>query len=262
VIKKDNSIYNSGSYVYEENTAQWTITDKGKSSATEGDTGKAIVYSEKMTVSGFNDDLMIGQYTKKENGGGGGGGGGGEGTSAVIEVTSVIGNTDNIATVKALIIVDEHPDGYWIGYNAASAPFKNGGFKLNLSTSAVPAKYLETAESEFCIEGSIIISNKNALVGVLTIVAYNSAGEEIGEIYIGELYIEDEYYWAEYIYADRDFTIKGVFKGEEYYDKFDCSFKKGWNIIYGTSQKNENDEYFTTTQKPSEAKVKWYYSEY
>jgi len=63
--KYDGTIYNSGTYTYEGTTAKWTITNKGMSSASVGDTGIANMYQGKMVVSNFSDENMNGIYTKK-----------------------------------------------------------------------------------------------------------------------------------------------------------------------------------------------------
>jgi len=60
------SLYNSGTYTYEDNTAQWKITNKGMGSANVGDTGSATISNNKMTVSSFSDVNMNGKYTKQK----------------------------------------------------------------------------------------------------------------------------------------------------------------------------------------------------
>ena len=61
------SLYNSGTYTYDGNTAIWKITNKGTGSANVGDTGSATISNNKMTVSSFSDTVMNGQYTKQAN---------------------------------------------------------------------------------------------------------------------------------------------------------------------------------------------------
>jgi hypothetical protein len=74
---------------------------------------------------------------------------------------------------------------------------------------------------------------------------------------------EDRGIEASYLYADRDLTVKGIsrwyddYEGEYYEEEFNCSFKKGWNIVYFIA---DNDK--ITTQKPSGANLKWYYYEW
>jgi len=66
------SLYNSGTYTYDGNTAIWKITNKGIGSANVGDAGSAIISNNKMTVSSFSDEDMNGQYTKQASTDGGG----------------------------------------------------------------------------------------------------------------------------------------------------------------------------------------------
>ena len=65
VAKVDNETYNSGTYTYTGNTAQWKITNKGMGSANVGETGNAAISNNKMIVSSFSDEYMNGQYTKQ-----------------------------------------------------------------------------------------------------------------------------------------------------------------------------------------------------
>ena len=58
----------------------------------------------------------------------------------------------------------------------------------------------------------------------------------------------DGYEWsAEFVYADRDFTEKGK---NVYGLQMDCSYKKGWNIVYRQDKK-------ITTQKPLNEIFRW-----
>ena len=173
--------------------------------------------------------------------------------SLVIDAKNVIDGSSDITTVKA-IIYGEDDD-----YIVASGEYKNNGFKLDLS-KAVPDKYLECVGD---IPASIVVSDKNAKVTNLEIHAYNSSGDEIGTFYFEDVN-EIE---ATYIYADRNFTIKGEYT-ENYEDytytmKFDCSFKKGWNLIYSKSDVNASGYTSTMlTQKPAGINYRWVYYEY
>jgi len=63
--KYKSSTYNSGTYTYEGNTAQLTVTNKGTGSANVGNTGTATISNNKMTISGFSDENMNDRYTKR-----------------------------------------------------------------------------------------------------------------------------------------------------------------------------------------------------
>ena len=65
--KVESSTYNSGTYTYEGNTAQWKVTNKGMGSAQVGDVGNATIINGKMTISNFSDGNMNGTYTKKDD---------------------------------------------------------------------------------------------------------------------------------------------------------------------------------------------------
>jgi hypothetical protein len=62
--KVESSVYNSGTYTFEGNTAQWTVTNKGIGSAEVGDGGAATISDGKMAVSNFADANMNGTYSK------------------------------------------------------------------------------------------------------------------------------------------------------------------------------------------------------
>jgi hypothetical protein len=63
--KAEGATYNSGTYTYEGNDAQWTITNKGIGSANVGDEGSATISDGTLIVSNFSDGNMNGTYTKK-----------------------------------------------------------------------------------------------------------------------------------------------------------------------------------------------------
>ena len=174
--------------------------------------------------------------------------------SFVVEAKNVIDDDYDIATVAGLVEGEEDED------EIASAPYKNNGFKMELPAT-VANKYLWMMNEEGDLDD--IISDDNAKITTLYLAAMDSDKD-----YIGEFYYEDEgndYYAAAlYLYADRDFTIKGTIEeyyaeDDDYYNvKFDCTFKKGWNVIYYVED-NEWDESYTT-KKPSDINLKWYLS--
>jgi len=175
----------------------------------------------------------------------------GENPPNVIEAKNVIGNTDNVDSVKAMIYDFENEKEYVI----SSTKFENGGFKLTLPSTVL---YLNPISFMFDPD-EVIISNmeaKHTILGSGSIGGFDVAGEHIGEF---SFYPVDNYnLWSilYYVYLDRDCTIKTPSNYDEY--TVDCSFKKGWNVLY----LYESDNPIYTTTKPSEVNLKWYYYEY
>jgi len=137
----------------------------------------------------------------------------------------------NIAIVKAKIG----------NYEIASVKYENGELELDESDfpATIPDNYL----------GHVF--DTQAKTGTVQVGAYNSAGECIGEFFKYNRDGHDNWqlrWYAWYIYADRSFTKKG--------ESFDCSFKKGWNVIYISEIEGKY-----TTQKPSDKDFIWYYRE-
>jgi hypothetical protein len=58
------STYNSGTYTYSGNAAEYTITNKGSGSADAGSTGIATISGGEMILSDFSDSNMNGNYSK------------------------------------------------------------------------------------------------------------------------------------------------------------------------------------------------------
>ena len=243
MIKYENTTILKGNYTYKGNSANLTVTyviDEDAIGLAAGDVGTAKVSGEKMTVTFYGEDMV---FIKK--------GGGGGGDAFVVTAKNVIGGSSDIATVAGLV-EGEYDEG-----EIASAPYKNNGFELKLPAT-VANKYLWNINEDG--EMDDMISDKNAKVTDLWIEALDSDKD-----YIGEFYYEDEgndYYAAAlYLYADRDFTIKGSiyeeWDGDYYKMEWNCTFKKGWNILY-MFEDNGWDEYYTTT-KPSNVNLKWYF---
>jgi hypothetical protein len=172
----------------------------------------------------------------------------GGGGTFVINATNVIevDANDDIDSVKAIVYIGD--------YQVGAAKFQNNGFIINLCAT-VPDEYLRTMDPDIFD----LMSDKNAKISFLIgIMAYNSAGIEIGEFLLRDR-SDNRYCEAGYIYADRNFTIKytNTYLGHTY--TFDCNFKRGWNIIYEYDSDNEEG---TATQKPSGVNLEWYYRSY
>ena len=167
----------------------------------------------------------------------------------VIEATNVLGGSSDIATVRALepISYDE----------IASAEYKNNGFKMTLPKT-MASKYLRYGASDYFDAPLNLVSDKNAKLATVELIAFNSTGDEFGEFY-WEAETYSYYVSAGYVYADRDFTVKGTDNSGSYEVKWDCTFKKGWNVLYWYEDSDSGDESYTT-QKPSGVNLKWYFS--
>ena len=181
-----------------------------------------------------------------------GGNGNNNGTAFVINAANVENGNSNIATVKALMYND-------IGSQVvALAEYKNGGFVLNLPAN-VPDEYLEPIYYDDELSG--MISDKKAQIGNVYIYAYDINENQIGGFYYYPInYIENVDCETEIMYADRYFTMNGTFT--DYGDTivYNCTFKRGWNIMYCIGY--DYDDYYkvlVTTQKPSGINFKWYY---
>jgi hypothetical protein len=162
------------------------------------------------------------------------------GNPFVIDATDVENGNPNIATVKTVA--------YECDYVLASGEYQNNGFKLTLPTT-VPEKYIYNIVYTLADDFEGTISDRKATIGSSEIIACDSDGNDIGWF---EMADKENSIRTIYMYVDRNVTIKGF----DYDTEFDCSFKKGWNILYNVYK--EDGERFTTTQKPSNANLKWY----
>ena len=159
--------------------------------------------------------------------------------ASIIEAKNVEGVSSEVVTVEVGLA-------YYDGL-IATGDFKNGGFKVKLPKT-LSDEYLESVEEEY-ISGTA--SDKNAKITDLytfEIWGLDAKGNYVG----GFELIDDECFRVTYVYADRKVTLKG--KGKDGED-LDCSFKKGWNIIYINGCSNGG----ITTTKPSGVTFKWYY---
>ena len=173
--------------------------------------------------------------------------------SSVITAKNVMNSNSEIVSVKA-VLYDENTDEEVV---LATSPYQNNGFKLTLKTP--PASCMYGIDEE--IEPGVVVSDPNAKVCNVEIAAFDNADEEMGGFY----------YWgantrtfveANYLYADRNFTIKGkIMDEDEYLGDYNCSFKKGWNIIYMVAQTAE-ETVLISTQKPSDITMEWAFEGY
>ena len=166
--------------------------------------------------------------------------------SLVIKAYNVEGgNNKDIAFAKVVIVsFVQSPNGKynWFEY---STEYENAGFILTFPET-FSDEYLQYW-SEAVLEG-VQISDNQAKIRSAYVEAHNKAEENIG----GFSFRSDNC-GIGFLYADRSFTMKGVsnFSGSE----FDCSFKKGWNIVYYLNGGKKQ-----ITQKPKNEIFKCYFS--
>jgi len=162
----------------------------------------------------------------------------GGGASNVINATNVINGNSSIATVKAMADYDD--------YVFASGKYGNNGFKLNLPAT-VSDEYLYYVSGEYG-GNNVTISDPEAKMTYTWIEAYDKDGEQIGEFFV----VNANQDWGLYVYVDRNVTVKG----KDSFTTYDCSFTKGWNIIYFV-----DNESLTTTKQPS-GTIYWYFNQF
>ena len=155
----------------------------------------------------------------------------------VINATDVQGNDNNVTTVKAYIFLENH--------EVASVPYQNHGFKLTLP-GTFPAEYLMNITSFYGTSSDI--SDISANIGHARIQGYGSNGQNGKDLYMLDYRNKHDYISVFYVYVDRDVTVKGNY--------YDCSFKKGYNIVYDVF---DGQKILETTTKPANANFKWYY---
>jgi len=163
----------------------------------------------------------------------------------IIDATGIEVENNDIATVKAFVYKNVIEEVESEPLEIASSVFENGKFSLFLP-GVIPDKYLRSTSEH--LEG-ITKSDINAKTGTISIEAFNSAGEYVGNFTAG-LYSDGKKYYAEYSISDRNYTLKGDHK----YGSIDCNFKKGINISYINICDNK---FNVTTQKPSSENIKW-----
>jgi len=161
-------------------------------------------------------------------------------------------NNGNIFSIRALMTnyLSEDAEDVVI----ASSKFDDGAFNMSLPT---PPEYClhEIGES---FGG--FTSDLKAKIGFLDVAAINMKEKVEGSLYL--LGISPSYYVdAYYMYSDRNFTIKGKSGSYYYTEECNCSFKKGWNILYYIEDSSGQKDYYTT-QKPTGVNLEWVFEDY
>jgi hypothetical protein len=147
----------------------------------------------------------------------------------IVKVMNLENDKGDIAFAHFFVTYDSN--GEW-PYLEFSTEFRNAGFEL-IFPATIPDEYLQSAS--------------NGLLSV-HIDAHNSDNANIGGFSF-----RSENWIIEFKYADRDFDEKGT---SNYGVEFDCLYKKGWNIVYWSSDGGKK----CTTQKPLNENFKCYFS--
>ena len=146
------------------------------------------------------------------------------------------GREIDIATVKAKIQFIQNPDDEcpWALYELASVKYDND-FKLDelIFPETLPDNYLLS----FSEKEKNTVSDGQAQTATVSIYAYNSAGKGLGFINIVVGNESCEY-------------------GTNNINEFDCSYEKGWNIVYTKYDRIIKH----ITQKPLDEDFHWYFS--
>ena len=168
--------------------------------------------------------------------------------SSIIEAKNVIGVTNDVVKVMLYLDVEgEGSDG-----EIASADFKNGGFKIKLPKTIPAANLYPIGDWE---DEGVVVSDKSAKYSGgfwMEIVGYDKNDDQVKWFELRDSRGGDYSCYVTYTYVDRNCTVKGN-DGFEY---FDCTFKKGWNIVY-VDESSGNHCNITTT-KPSGITYQWY----
>ena len=156
----------------------------------------------------------------------------------------------------------------------ATAPFKNGGFKIKLPKK-IDERLLESMYEDFEDElpEGIIVSNKNVKATYVEEFLAFKNNKEVGyfEYYYESPQIEGG---VMYVFVDGDCKISGSFSEKEEWDGTiykeeyicDLNLKKGWNAVYGSYTSTRVGNIYTykeeaTTKKPN-IDYTWYFYEW
>jgi hypothetical protein len=205
----------------------------------------------------------------KDNGGSGGG------IATTINATDIIivGSDEYLETVKGGARDEWDEDDMLV---LASCKYADNSFKLNLP-GTVNSEYKYLFNIGDGLEGlDIVVSAPDAKMTIAWMEGFDDDDDWAGTFWYGnDKYSpgseEFENDCAMYLYVDRDVTIMGT---DTYYDEewdetwieiYDCTLKKGWNVVYNSYSYNYDDDISTdayTTQKPAGATYQWAFFDY
>jgi hypothetical protein len=151
-------------------------------------------------------------------------------------------------------------------YVAASAPYSNGGFTLNLPET-VSDTYLIAFDADDL--GDAKVSNFNVKTGSAYLIAYK-ADDDAGYFYHGTsdwesmlMYSTDDVsVTGSYTHSDSWTDSDGVTYTETITEKYRVYLKKGWNIVYEKYTEKGNNTYEAEITTTAPSGVKWYHSDY
>jgi len=132
--------------------------------------------------------------------------------------------------------------------------YKDGGFEIKFPDT-FSNEFLGPFYPEYTVssDGVSLIDN-DAQTGIIYL---HASTDHYGVITtknftsLGKFELSGNDWIVEYVFSDRSFTAKGISK---YGYEFDCSFNKGWNMMY--CKKNFSK---ITTKKPLNVDFKWYF---
>ncbi|MDR2971311.1 MAG: hypothetical protein LBU83_05200 [Bacteroidales bacterium] len=148
-----------------------------------------------------------------------------------IVAENVQNSNDAIDFVEAFILSDKDLP------PLADADYDDHSFKLTLPKS-VSDEYLE--------------GEKNGKTGMLVLVAFDENENEMGNFF---WFDNNKKIQASYVYANKEVVAKGKLDTSPP-QTWDCSFSKGWNIIYAEAK---GDETYVSSKKPSNLSLLWYF---
>jgi hypothetical protein len=178
--------------------------------------------------------------------------------SNVIEAKDVRNSNSEIATVKAMRLSSLFDESDTI--IIATGNYANDAFILELPETLADTLLKGGIGAGF--PASIVVSDYNAKSTQILLVAYDNTEQETGVFnwYGG---ISTTRADAMYIYSDRKFTIKGKYTSSDntYTLEYDCSYEKGWNIVYKIAVTSNEKLVSTlvTTKKPTEYEIFWHF---
>ena len=168
--------------------------------------------------------------------------------------------TSNVKGVFAQLLYKTWNDYYnkWslsgLQYLNNEGKYKNGGFEIKFPDT-FSNEFLGPFYPEYMLssDGEVTLSDNNAKTGVIYLHASTDHYGVVSKNYspVGKFELVGNEWIVDYMYSDRSFTAKGISK---YGLEFDCSFNKGWNIMY-----SKKDFSKITTKKPLNENFKWYF---
>lgn len=161
-----------------------------------------------------------------------------EGSVLVIDAKNVLNNSWRINSVEARMFKTKTQF-----ISLAKSDYQNASFTLILPN---------------IIAKENLDGDDNGRLGLVEIGTYNVSGNLTGALFLADTVKKVQ---VHYTYADRNFNVHGTFdfEGIEYSTQvWDCSFVKGWNMLYVEVIDNKTISF--TTEQPSGINLQWYFS--